>query len=40
VAALIPCQYCIIARIRLAKADGSTDAVIKQAMAAAALTPK
>ena len=40
VAAQIPCQYCIIAHTRLAKAGGATDAEIKEAIAAAALTRK
>jgi AhpD family alkylhydroperoxidase len=40
VAAQIPCQYCIIAHTRLAKAGGATDAEAKEAIAAAALTRK
>ena len=38
VAAQIPCQYCIYGHTAQAKAAGATDAEIKEAIAAAALT--
>jgi AhpD family alkylhydroperoxidase len=40
VAAQIPCQYCVYAMAKHAKAEGATDAEIKEAIAAAALTRK
>jgi AhpD family alkylhydroperoxidase len=40
VAAQIPCQYCILAHTRMAKAAGATDAEIKEAIAASALVRK
>jgi AhpD family alkylhydroperoxidase len=40
VAAQIPCQYCIYAMAKWAKAEGATDAEIKEAIAVAALTRK
>jgi len=40
VAAQIPCQYCVMAHTRFAKAAGATDAEIKEAIAASALVRK
>lgn len=40
VAAQIPCRYCIYIHTKQAKAAGATDAQIKEAVAAAALTRK
>jgi AhpD family alkylhydroperoxidase len=40
VAAQIPCQYCVYAHTVWAKKAGATDAQIKEAIAAAALTRK
>jgi AhpD family alkylhydroperoxidase len=40
VAAQIPCQYCVYAHTMNAKHDGATDAQIKEAIAAAAMTRK
>ena len=40
VAAQVPCQYCIYAHTRAAKAAGATDAEIKEAIGAAALVRK
>lgn len=40
VSAQIPCQYCVYAHTKWAKAAGATDAEIKEAIAAAALTRK
>ena len=40
VAAQIPCQYCIYAHTKAAKAAGATDAEIKEAIGAAALVRK
>jgi AhpD family alkylhydroperoxidase len=40
VAAQIPCQYCVYAHTVEAKKAGATDAQIKEAIAAAALTRK
>jgi AhpD family alkylhydroperoxidase len=37
VAAQIPCEYCIYYHTKAAKADGATDAQIKEALASAAL---
>src|SRR5271169_4065051 len=39
-AAQIPCQYCVYGHTAMAKAAGATDAEIKEAIAAAALTRK
>jgi AhpD family alkylhydroperoxidase len=38
VAAQIPCQYCVYAHTAMAKKAGATDAEIKEAIAAAAVT--
>ena len=38
VAAQIPCQYCVYAHTAMAKKAGATDAEIKEAIAAAAIT--
>ena len=40
VAAQIPCQYCVYGHTAFAKKAGATDAQIKEAIAAAALTRK
>jgi len=40
VAAQIPCEYCIYYHTKAAKADGATDAQIKEAVASAALVRK
>ena len=40
VAAQVPCQYCIYAHTKAAKAAGATDAEIKEAIGAAALVRK
>jgi AhpD family alkylhydroperoxidase len=40
VAAQIPCEYCIYYHTKAAKADGATDAQIKEALASAALVRK
>jgi len=40
VAAQIPCEYCVYYHTQAAKADGATDAEIKEAIATAALTRK
>jgi AhpD family alkylhydroperoxidase len=40
VAAQIPCQYCVYGHTAMAKKAGATDAQIKEAIAAAALTRK
>lgn len=40
VAAQIPCQYCVYGHTAMAKKLGATDAQIKEAIAAAALTRK
>lgn len=40
VAAQIPCEYCIYYHTKAAKADGASDAEIKEAIATAALTRK
>lgn len=40
VAAQIPCDYCVYFHTQAAKHDGATDAQIKEAIAAAALTRK
>ena len=37
VAAQVPCAYCVFAHTKEAKADGATDAQIKEAIATAAL---
>ena len=39
-AAQIPCQYCVYGHTAFAKKAGATDAQIKEAIAAAALTRK
>jgi AhpD family alkylhydroperoxidase len=40
VAAQIPCEYCVYYHTKAAKADGATDAQIKEALASAALVRK
>jgi AhpD family alkylhydroperoxidase len=40
VAAQIPCEYCIYYHTKAAKADGATDAQIKEALASGALVRK
>jgi AhpD family alkylhydroperoxidase len=40
VAAQVPCQYCVYAHTKAAKAAGATDAQIKEAIGAAALVRK
>jgi AhpD family alkylhydroperoxidase len=40
VAAQIPCQYCVYYHTQAAKADGASEAEIKEAIATAALTRK
>ena len=40
VAAQIPCEYCIYYHTKAAKADGATDAQIKEALASSALVRK
>jgi AhpD family alkylhydroperoxidase len=40
VAAQIPCEYCIYYHSKAAKADGATDAQIKEALASGALVRK
>ena len=39
-AAQIPCEYCIYYHTKAAKADGATDAQIKEALASGALVRK
>ena len=40
VAAQIPCEYCVYFHVRAAKAQGATEAQIKEAVAAAGVTRK
>ncbi|MEZ5818380.1 MAG: carboxymuconolactone decarboxylase family protein [Hyphomicrobiaceae bacterium] len=40
VAAQVPCHYCVYYHTKMAKADGATEAQIKEAIATAALTRK